>query len=299
MFLDAALIESIPRLFAPVLLAAIGGALCERSGVFNISLEGMMLVGAFSAVAGAFYTGTPWGGVAVAMLAGAAFGLLFAFFSVWRNGDDIIVSIGINILAVGLTALLLRSLFGVSGQFDDPSIVPLPNINLGPVADIPLIGGFLSGQSVLVWLSVLLVFGVHHFLHHNNYGLRLRAAGQNAEALRTVGISPEWIKTTALIACGALCALGGAQLSISNVTLFTEGMSAGRGWIALVIVMMCQGRLLWILLGALLFGLIDATSVRLQGLDMPQQLTDALPYLLALLVLALSYRRRLKRSHAA
>ncbi|MCB1386630.1 MAG: ABC transporter permease [Nitratireductor sp.] len=299
MFFDAALIDSVPRLVTPVLLAATGGALCERSGVFNISLEGMMLVGAFAAVAGTYYSGSPWGGLVVAMIAGAAFGLLFAFFSVWRNGDDIIVSIGVNILAVGLTALLLRSLFGVSGQFDDPGIFALPAINLGPVANVPLIGGLLSGQSVLVWLAVLLVFATHHFLHHHNFGLRLRAAGQNAEALRTVGLSPEWIKTGALIACGALCAVGGTQLSISNVTLFAEGMSAGRGWIALVIVMMCQGRLPWILLGALLFGFIDAVGVRLQGLDLPQQVTDALPYLLALLVLALSYRRRMGGAHAA
>ncbi|MBN7784111.1 ABC transporter permease [Ponticoccus gilvus] len=299
MLFDAALIDSVPRLVTPVLLAAIGGALCERSGVFNISLEGMMLVGAFAAVAGTFYTGSPLGGLAAALVAGAVFGLLFAFFSVWRKGDDIIVSIGINILAVGLTALLLRSLFGVSGQFDDPAIAALPNIDLGPVGDIPVLGSFLSGQSVLVWLAVALAFAVHRFLHHNNLGLRLRAAGQNAEALRTVGISPERIKTTALLACGALCALGGAQLSISNVTLFTEGMSAGRGWIALVIVMMCRGRLLWILLGALLFGLIDAMSVRLQGLGLPQQATDALPYVLALFVLALSYRRRTRRAHAA
>ncbi|MDF2372097.1 MAG: ABC transporter permease [Rhizobiaceae bacterium] len=298
MFLDSAIIESIPRFFTPVLLAAIGSALCERAAVFNIALEGMMLVGAFAAVVGCVYTGSWMGGIGFAIVAGAAFGLIFSFFGVQRGGDDIIVSIGLNVLAIGLTAFLLRALFGVQGQFEDPRIVEIPKVNLGPVADIPFIGDLLSGQSILVWFAVLMVFATHFFLNNHYYGLRIRAAGQNASALRSVGVSPERVKTAALVACGILCALGGAQLSISNVTLFTEGMSAGRGWIALVIVMMCSARLPWILPTAILFGLVDAMGFRMQGLGLPQQLTEALPYLLAIVVLIIAFRRKSIRQQA-
>ncbi|EAR52711.1 putative sugar ABC transporter permease protein [Oceanicola granulosus HTCC2516] len=295
MFFDAALIESIPRLFTPVLLAAIGSALCDRANVFNIALEGMMLIGAFAAVVGTFYTGNALAGLGLAIVSGALSGLVFAYFGVTRGGDHIIVSIGFNVLAIGLTAFLLGRIFGVSGQFDDPAIVQLPRIHLGPVADIPLIGPFVSGQSILVWLAIFLVVAVTWLLKNHKYGLRLRAAGQNAAAMRTVGVSPERVKTAAVIACGVLCAMGGAQLSISNVTLFTEGMSAGRGWIALVIMMMCSARLPWILPTAILFGLVDAFGFRMQGLGLPQQLTESMPYVLAIVVLMLVFRKRTAR----
>lgn len=295
MFFDSAIVESIPRFFTPVLLAAIGSALCERSGVFNIALEGMMLVGAFAAVVGSYYTGSWIGGLGLAVAAGVFSGLVFAFCGVRRGGDDIIVSIGFNVLAIGLTTFLLRSLFGVQGQFDDPRIDGIPDIHLGAVADIPVIGDLISGQSLLVWFAVLMVFVTHVFLQYHRTGLRIRATGQNDTALLSVGVSPARIKTGALIACGVLCGLGGAQLSISNVTLFTEGMSAGRGWIALVIVMMCSARLPWILPTAILFGLVDALGFRIQGLGLPQQFTEALPYVLAILVLIVAFSRRTRQ----
>jgi len=231
-FFDSALLESIPRFATPVLLAAMGSALCERAGVFNIALEGMMLIGAFAAIVGSFYTGSWVGGLGFAMMAGVLTGLLFFFFGVRRNGDDIIVSIGLNVLAVGLTAFLLRSLFDVSGQFDDSNIVAIPKIHLGLIADVPILGHIVSGQSILVWFAVVAAFCIHYILYKHVMGLRLRSAGQNPAALLSVGLSPERVKMGALIACGVLCGLAGAQLSISNVTLFTEGMSAGRGWIA-------------------------------------------------------------------
>ena len=292
MFFDSAIVESIPRFFTPVLLAAIGSALCERASVFNIALEGMMLIGAFAAVVGCFFLGGWTGGLTLAICAGISSGLIFWFCGVYRGGDDIIVSIGLNVLAIGLTTFLLRSLFGVSGQFDDPSIVEIPKIHLGPVGDIPIFGDLVDGQSVLVWFALFMVFAVHFLLYRSKYGLRIRAVGQNASALRSIGVSPERVKLGALIACGVFCALGGAQLSISNVTLFTEGMSAGRGWIALVIVMMCSARLPYILPTAVLFGLVDALGFRLQGLGLPQQFTEAVPYVLAIIVLVVAFRRR-------
>ncbi|NOX40923.1 MAG: ABC transporter permease [Alphaproteobacteria bacterium] len=292
MLFDPALLDSLPRFFTPILLASLGGALCQRAGVFNIALEGLMLIGAFAAMAGSFAFQSWETGLAAAALAGALGGLVFAWFAVWREGDDIVVSIGLNILALGATAYLLRSLFGARGTFDDPAITALPVVNLPLIDNIPLLGGLMNGQSILVWFSVLLVPLLALMLNRHVWGLRLRAAGENPVALEAAGVSPLMVRTKALVICGALAGLAGAQLSISNVTLFTEGMSSGRGWIAVVIVLMCMGRVWLILLTSVVFGFIDALGFRIQGLGMPQQFTDALPYVLALVVLAIAYRRR-------
>ncbi len=291
MIWDATFFESIPRFITPLLLAALGGALCHRAAVFNIALEGMMLIGAFFAVVGSYFTAHWLGGIGAALAAGLASGGLYAWFTVRRGGDDIVVSIGLNILAAGLTVFLLRAMFDQRGQFDDPAIATLPRIPLPGIDAIPVAGPLLSGQSVLFWLALALVPVLHWGLVRHRLGLRLRAAGDNAPALRTLGLSPERIRTLAILASGALCALGGAQLSISNVSLFTEGMSAGRGWIAVVIVMMCASRPLWILPAAVFFGLVDAMGVRAQAYGLPQQLTDALPYVLAIVVMAATLRR--------
>ncbi len=291
LLLDPALFESLPRFFTPILLAALGGALCQRAGVFNIALEGLMLVGAFAAVAGS-YAFTSWqAGLLFAAIAGGAGGLLFAWFSVWRGGDDIVVSIGINILALGGTAYLMRVFWGARGTFDDPRIIPLPRLSLPLLKDVPYLGDTLSGQSVLAWFAVLLVPLLALLVRRHVLGLRLRAAGENPTALAAAGVSPRAVKTGALVLCGLLSGLAGAQLSISNVTLFSEGMSSGRGWISVVIVLMCMGRIWPVLAASVVFGFVDALGFRIQGLGLPQQFTDALPYILALAVLALAYRR--------
>lgn len=290
---DPILLDSLPRFFAPLLLAAVGGALCDRAGVFNIALEGKMLFGAFFAVAGSYFFGSWAMGLLSAALAGAVAGLIFSLFAVYRKGDDIVVSIGLNILALGLTLFLLRAVFNTRGQFDDPGIVAVPDIGLRFLEGVPVLGPLLTGQSLVVWFSIAAVVILHYLLMRHRWGLRLRAAGENPAAIRTVGLSPEKIRAQAVVLAGVLCALAGAQLSISSVTLFTEGMSAGRGWIAVVIVLMCRARLPLILPAAVVFGLVDAFGFRIQSLGLPQQLTDSLPYLASIVILALvSLRER-------
>jgi len=294
--LEPALLESIARFMTPLLLAALGGALCERAGVFNISLEGMMLTGAFFAVTGSFFTGTWVGGLALSLVAGAISGCVFWWFSVRRGGDDIVVSIGLNILAVGLSVTLLRVVFDTRGQFDDPAIDAIPSIIIPVLSRLPYLGNVLSGQSLLFGFALFLAFAIQFLLYRHRFGLHLRAAGDNAAALQSVGVSATRVQLLALAGCGMLCALAGAQLSLSNVTLFAEGMSAGRGWIAVVIVLMCAGRPLYIMPAALFFGTVDAAGFRFQASGMPQQLTDSLPYVLAIVVLALSQLVKRKRS---
>lgn len=295
LLLDPAFLASVPRFLTPILLAALGGAICERAGVFNIALEGFILVGAFCAVLGSFFLGSEWWGALAAMGGGVAMGLLFAEFSLRRKGDAIVVSIGLNLFAAGLTVYLLRAIFDVSGAFRDAGIRGFGPVRIPVIADLPLLGQFLSGQSILFYFAVLAALALHFFFARHRLGLRLRAAGENPAGLVAGGVNPNRVRLWALVLCGALCGLAGAQLSIANVNLFVENMSAGRGWIAVVAVLLTRGQPIAVLLIALLFGFVDSLSFRVQGFGLPQQFTDMMPYLATLIVLlALSAWRKAK-----
>ena len=294
-FSDTSFIGSVPRFVTPLLLAALGGALCERAGVFNIALEGLMLTGAFAAVLGAYFGGSAVLGAITAVLAGVMVSLIFAEFHLRRGGDSIVISIAINLLALGLTTFLLRTIFNATGVFRDPAIAGFGDVEIPIIGSVPVLGPLLSGQSPLFYLAIAAVPALHFFFARHRLGLRIRAAGQNPAGLATGGVSPATVKLWALCGSGALCGLAGAQLSIANVNLFVESMSAGRGWIAVVAVLLSRGRPLPLFIIAAVFGTIESLSFRVQGLGMPQQFTEMMPYLATLLVLvALSWRARRK-----
>lgn len=294
---DAALFNSVFRFVTPVLLAALGGALCERAGVFNIGLEGLMLTGAFAAVVGSFFGGSAIMGVLLAVLAGAAMAALFSLFVVTLRANDIVVGIGINILSVGLTMFLLRAIFDVGGAFQDPAINGLSRVNLPFVASIPVLGPLISGHTWIVYGSWMIAVGAFFMLFKQAVGLRLRGVGENSEAAATLGVKVSKYRHAVLILSGVLCGLAGAQLSLGNVTLFVDGMSAGRGWIAVVAVMLGRAHPLGVVAASFLFGFTDALGFRLQGLEFPSQFTESLPYLVTLgsLFVFSAYRRRQRR----
>jgi simple sugar transport system permease protein len=282
--IDASLIPSILRALTPVLLAALGGALCAKAGVFNVGLEGFMLVGAFAAVAGSWFTGSAWVGVLAGMLAGAAMAALLAIASVRYGGDEIIVGIALNLLAVGLTAFLLRTVFGRQGTFTDPGLQGLPTI---------------LGQTPLTCLAWLLVPVLAVFLRRHVWGFRLQGVGEAPEAARSLGVDTRRYRYGAVLASGVLCGLAGAQLSLGNVVLFSHNMTAGRGWVAVVAVLLAQAAPFGVLLAALLFAAAEAFGFRLQGVGLPSQLASATPYvltLIALIVASLRTRRALGRA---
>lgn len=294
---DPGWLAALPRFVTPVLLAALGGALCERSGVVNIALEGMLLVGAFAAVCGSYLAQDAAAGVALAVLAGLLISGLFAWLHVGRRADAVVVAIGLNLLAAGATVFLLRLLFQRQGVLDDARIVGLAPLDWPWLQDLPLFGRFIGslfhGQSPLFVTALLLAVALHFVLARHRFGLRLRAAGEKPQALRSLGVSPGRLQTQALLACGGLCGLAGAQLSLSNVTLFVENMSAGRGWIAVVLVLLTRGRPLPLLACAFLFAALNQYGLQQQGLSWPQQLSDALPYVVTLIGLAwISWLRR-------
>ncbi|MFD4482319.1 ABC transporter permease [Streptomyces sp. NPDC058471] len=289
MSIDSALFHSALLALTPILLAALGGAICERAGVFNIGLEGMMLIGCFSGVAGSWFTGSAWLGVVFAALASAAYSMILAVGTISLRGDAVVLGVALNLLAVGLTGFLLRTVFGVQGTFSDPDLAGLDGI------DIPFAGAVLSGHSALVYLSWAAVAVAGVFLARHPWGLRLRGVGEAPDAAATLGVSPTKYQYAAVLTSGVLCGLAGAQLALGNVTLFSENMTAGRGWIAVVAVMLGRALPLGVLLAGLLFGVAEAVGFRLQGLGMPQQATDAAPYVVTLAALFLSTARRRRR----
>ena len=289
--IDAALFSSALGALTPILFAALAGALCQRAGVFNISLEGTMLVGAFAGVAGSWYTGNVWLGVLIAVIAGTAYSLILAIGHVSLGGDAIVLGVAINLLAVGLTSFLIRTVFGTRGTFSDPALQGLDAIHLPLIEDIPFVGRVLSGHSVLVYLSWLAVVALAILLYRHPWGLRLRGIGERQDAAASLGVSVTRYRYGVILAAGALCGLAGAQLALGNVTLFSENMTAGRGWIAVVAVMLGRALPYGVLAAAVLFGLAEAFGFRLQGIGLPQQATDAAPYVVTLLALFVSSAR--------
>ncbi|MGW0811190.1 ABC transporter permease [Nonomuraea sp. NPDC002799] len=274
---------------APVVLAALGGLLSSAAGVFNMALEGQLLWGAFTAVLFSHLTGSAWLGVAGGVVATALYAALLSVPAVTFRADPVVVAVGLNLLALGLTAFLMREVFGSGGTFSSPDLAGLPTL-AGLGLDVPVLGP----QSPLVPLAFLLVGVAAWWLGRTRSGLRLRGIGQHQEAAESIGLRVPVYRHGALLGAGALCGLGGAQLALGNVTLFSEGMSAGRGWVAVVAVMLAGARPSLMLGACLLFGAAEALGFRLQGLGLPQQAADAAPYLITLfaLVIAAGARRR-------
>lgn len=286
-----ALLEAAVRLALPLLLAALGELLVEKAGVINIGTEGMMLCGAFAGFAVAAASGSPALGVLGAASVAAIVGLLFAFFAVVRRADQIVVGTAINLLALGGTGLLARAIY----QGATPTGPTLPAMPIPLLHSVPILGPALFSQTGLVYLGLLATPALAFWLARSRAGLRLRAVGESARAADAQGVPVQRTRVTAVVCGAALAGLAGASLSLSQSNTFTEGMTAGRGFIALTIVIFGRWRPLGVLAAALFFGAATAFQHRLQarGTELPYQLTLMLPYLLTLLVLALASGRSL------
>ena len=280
------LLNSGIRLATPILLAALGGALCNQAGVLNLALESKMLLGAFVGIVAAFYLGNSYLGLIVAMVFGALLGGLFAFLYHKYKVDLVILAIAFNLIIAELTVFVMRVMFGNVGSWSDPSIQRIPDIQIPLIQDIPLIGPILSGYNIIVYFSWLLVIVMFIFLYRMRGGRHLRAVGENISAAETVGINAILLQTLALVVSGALAALGGAFLSIGHLKLFTRNMSNGRGWIAIAAAMFGVNHPVGVFLASLFFGFADAFSVRIQNVtDVAPNLVKLLPNVATLLVL--------------
>jgi ABC-type uncharacterized transport system permease subunit len=284
--LVTSLLQSTVTMAVPLLLAALGELIAERAGVINIGLEGMLLTGAFAAMAVTYSTGTPVLGLLAAWAAGLLLAALFAYVVVARSANQVIVGTAVNLLAIGITGVAYRAIFGVTGAA--LTVTGFAALPLPALAQLPIVGPAFFAQNALGYVAFLLVPLIAFGLYKTIPGLQLRMVGENPHAAAAQGVAVEWTQTLALLACGILAATGGAYLAIAYAHTFVEGMSAGRGFIALAIVIFGRWSAWGILGAALLFGLATALQFHVQalGLPIPYQFPLMLPYVLTLLVLA-------------
>jgi simple sugar transport system permease protein len=271
----------------PLLLAALGELLSERAGVINLGLEGTMLVGAVAGFAAATVAGNVWAGVAVAALAGGLFGLLLAFLVITLRMNQIVTGLAFTILGGGLSAYLGKPFVG------KPLADQMAKPDLGPLADLPFLGPALFRHDMLVYLAVVLAVLTAIYLRRTRYGLILRAVGESPDVLDTLGMNVTLLRYAYVAGGAALAGLGGAYLSLVYTPSWIENMTAGRGWIALALVIFASWRPLWLLTGAYLFGLVDALRFRMQlvGAEwISPYFLSMLPYLATILVLVLVSR---------
>lgn len=274
------------RLAIPILLAALGGMFSERAGVLNIGLEGLMLIGCFTAFITGYMTGSLWLGVLAAIAVGAISGAVLAFYAVTARANQVVVGIAFNLMMLGLTAFFFRLAFAAGST--SPRITPFEPIDFGALGGLPVFGPLLFSHDPLTYLALLLVVVAWLVMERSTMGQAIRAVGEHPEAAETLGLDVVRIRYGAVMVSGALAGLGGAFLSTASTGLFLDNMTAGRGYIALAILILGRRHAFGILLGALLFGAADALQLRAQLLPIgvPLQFLIMLPYLLTILVLA-------------
>ena len=273
------------RSATPILFPALAGIFSERSGVLNIALEGVMLISAFTAVVGSYYSGSAWIGVLCAIAAGILTSLIHAFMCINMRADQAIVGTGINILGAGLPSFLLLKLFGSQGI--SPIVTRIPEWRVPYLADIPIIGPILGVQSPLVYIGLIMVPLSYYILFKTPFGLRLRSVGENPHASETVGVNVFLMRYAGVIISGFLAALGGAYLSVSYLAQFVKLMTAGRGFIGLAAMIFGRWNPWGALFACLLFGFADALQAAAQAANVPiaPQFLRMLPYLLTIIAL--------------
>lgn len=274
------------RIASPLVLAAMGGVISERAGVFAIGLEGMMLFGAFTGVLAAHLSGDIWIGSLASIAGGILLSMLLAVATISFRAEQIVATIALNIIAIGVTSFFLRMMFGTGAQgtrkVADMSAVPVPFL-----ADIPIIGPVLFNHPPLTYIAYLLVPLTALFLYRTQWGLNIRAVGEAPKAAHVVGVNPWLTQYFAVGLSGALAGLGGAVLSIQQVGFFTEHMTQGRGFIALAAVIFGRWDPKMTCAACLLFGAAEALQLRVQafGIPLPSHVVLMLPYIIALLAL--------------
>ncbi len=284
------------RMTTPILYAAMGGLIAEHAGVINIGIEGMMLAGAFVGLLGAWIGGSSLWGVVMAALAGVLLGVLFALLVVHLDANAVVVGLGLNIFVLGVTSYVMQVYFKARGSFTPEGVVALPHWSLGPVRDIPVLGSVLSGHTPVVYGSALAVVFTWVMLYRTRFGLRLRSIGEEPGVARAMGVPVRRIQVGALVICGVLSGIGGAQLSIGDLTRFTENMTNGRGFIALAAYFFGQKQPIMTTVASVIFGFFQSLQIRLQTYGIPPQLVQSLPYLVVVGALGLiAYRKRLNR----
>lgn len=300
-----AILLTIATASTPLLLAAIGELVVERSGVLNLGVEGMMVMGAVTGFGVSLMTGSPWLGVFAAIIVGALFSLLFGFLTLTLVTNQVATGLALTLLGIGFSGMLGVGFVGLPGE-------RLPSLYIPYISDIPLVGRLLFGEDPLFYVSIILTAGVAWFLFKTRPGLTLRSIGDNHGSAHALGINVIGIRYLAVMFGGACAGLAGAHLSLVYTPQWVENMTAGRGWIALALVVFASWRPWRVFAGAYLFGAITIAQLHIQAINLedlaflpgplywlfslvksvPAQFLSALPYLATVIVLVLISRNR-------
>lgn len=291
------LLQNTLRTATPVVLAALGCLMTDHVGMTNIGVEGMMLIGAFSAVMGSYVCGSWVMGLVFAVGIGLLLGLFYGVFVIKFKSDEFIIGVALNSFAMGLTTFLLRTLTGQSGTFHAPNgnLSTLPRLSADWLNSIPIIGELLNNNTLLVYVSWVLVLVCWLLIYRTPLGFWLRASGEHPQSLRSAGRSPEKMKYMASLLCGMLSGLAGAHLALGYLSTFSENMSNSRGYIAFACVIFGRANPPKVFLAALLFGFIDALGMRLQSVGISSALTSIFPYIGTVLMMVLVVWRTERR----
>ncbi|HEV7305174.1 ABC transporter permease [Ensifer sp.] len=284
-----AILLSVITAATPLVLAAIGELVTERSGVLNLGVEGMMIMGAVSAFAVTQLTGSPYLGMLAGVVCGALFSQLFAFLTLTLVANQVATGLALTLLGIGVSGMLGESFLGIQGIKLQPIAIPL-------LSDIPYLGPLLFHQDIIFYLSIAIVAGVNWFLFKSRAGLKLRAVGDSHASAHALGVNVIRTRYLAVMFGGACAGLAGAQLSLVYTPQWVENMSAGRGWIALALVVFASWRPWRLVAGGYLFGAVSISQLHAQafGIGIPSQLLSSLPYIATILVLILiSHNRRM------
>ncbi|GAK59488.1 ribose ABC transporter, permease protein, RbsC-2 [Candidatus Vecturithrix granuli] len=292
-FLISVLVGAV-RAGTPLLFATLGEILTQRAGVLNLGVEGMMIVGALAGFMGSYYLHSPWIGVLTAMLCAGLISLVHAFLCITLKSDQVVSGITLVLLGVGLTSFIGEAMVGKTGYGFEPLHFPI-------LSDIPFLGQVLFQYNILVYLSVLIVLLLWFFLFRTRLGLEILAVGENPATADTLGIPVDRIRYICVFIGGMLSGLGGCFLSLAYTRIWVDQMTAGRGWIAIALVIFAAWTPQRALIGAYLFGGIEGLQLRLQtaGVGVSYHLMQMMPYLATILVLLFSAREKFRRKIGA
>lgn len=279
------LLTSDVRISGCILIAAMGLVFSSKSGVVNLGVEGVMLIGAFAGYAGSYFLGGPWLGLMASAIIGLLIGLLFAFLVVTVRVDQTIVGTALNILGVGISTTLYRLIFGINAQL--PEVATFGTLEIPLLSKIPIIGGIFFKHNILLYLAWILVFVSNYVMFKTELGLKIRAVGENPRACDTLGINVYRIRYGTILYSNMLGSIAGAYMSMAQLSVFTEEMIAGRGFMALAAVVFGKWKPKGVFLAVMIFSLGDALQLRLRALDtaFPYEFLLMLPYVLTIFAL--------------
>ncbi len=294
---NAETIAATLRMTTPLILVALGGLMCQRAAIFNIGLEGYMLMGAFCSILFINISGSSLAGLIGGILGSVLLSLVYALFVIKFKANHILTSISVNYVATGLTSFLLMPLFGVKGSFRPTNMQALPTVNIPFLEEGSFLDIAFNNHTVTVYVALALIAVVYVLLFQTPFGLRVRSVGGNENAVRTAGVRPETIKLLVIIWAGVLCGVAGAHLSTGYASEFTESITQGRGFTAFSAIVFGGAHPVFSSLACLLFGLADAVGIRLElaNMGVPAGVIKMFPYALACIAVAVSSLVQLKK----